>query len=148
MSRKRLSNHVVCQHVEKGAGVSLLISKLLIAASHYQHGTPQDTSPGILLRNVHITIRQYKTDSPKEAARLTNEGFIPLLSNVAGLVAYYGIEAGEDTWVTVSVFETPPGVEESNRVAAEFIKNNPDAARVIKSKPEITAGPVVAHKTK
>jgi len=49
---KRLSNHVVCQHLEKGAGVRLLISKLLIAASHYQHGTPQDTSPGILLRNV------------------------------------------------------------------------------------------------
>jgi hypothetical protein len=27
---------------------------------------------------MHITIRRYKTDSPKEAARLTNEGFIPL----------------------------------------------------------------------
>jgi hypothetical protein len=48
----------------------------------------------------------------------------------------------------VSVFETPAGAEESNRVAAEFIKKNPDAARVIKSKPEITTGSVLAHKTK
>jgi hypothetical protein len=48
----------------------------------------------------------------------------------------------------VSVFETPAGTEESNRVAAEFIKNNPDAARVIKSKPEIIAGSVSAHKAK
>jgi hypothetical protein len=64
------------------------------------------------------------------------------------LVAYYGIETGEDSWAIVSVFETPAGAEESNRVAAEFIENNPDAARLIKSKPEITAGPVLAHKTK
>ena len=78
---------------------------------------------------MHITIRRYKTDSPKEAARLTNEGFIPLITKVAGFVAYYGIETGEDSWATVSVFETLAGAEESNRVAAEFIKNNPDAAR-------------------
>jgi hypothetical protein len=97
---------------------------------------------------MHITIRQYKTDSPMEAARVTNEGFIPLLSKVAGLVAYYGIETGKDSWTTVSVFETPAGAEESNRVAAEFVKNNPDAARLIKSKPEITVGPVLASKTK
>jgi hypothetical protein len=97
---------------------------------------------------MHVTIRRYKTDSSKEAARLTNEGFIPLISKVAGFVAYYGIETGEDSWTTVSVFETPAGTEESNRVAAEFIKNNPDAARVIKSKPEIIAGSVGAHKAK
>jgi hypothetical protein len=97
---------------------------------------------------MHITIRKYKTDSPKEAAQITNQVFIPVFSKIAGLVAYYGIEAGQDSWVTVSVFETPAGAEESNRVAAEFIKNNPDAARVIKSKPEITVGPVLAHKTK
>jgi hypothetical protein len=97
---------------------------------------------------MHVTIRRYKTDSSKEAARLTNEGFIPLISKVAGFVAYYGIETSEDSWTTVSVFETPAGTEESNRVAAEFIKKNPDAARVIKSKPEIIAGSVSAHKTK
>ena len=46
------------------------------------------------------------------------------------------------------MFETPAGAEESNRVAAEFVKNNPDLARLIKSKPEITAGSVGAHKVK
>jgi hypothetical protein len=97
---------------------------------------------------MHVTIRRYKTDSPKEAARLTNEVFVPLISKVAGLVAYYGIETGEDSWTTVSVFETPAGTEESNRVAAEFIKNNPEAARVIKSKAEIIAGLVSVHKAK
>ena len=73
---------------------------------------------------MHITIRKYKVDSPKEVARLVNEGFFPLIKKVAGFVAYYGIETGEDGWAAVSVFETPAGAEESNRVAAEFVKNN------------------------
>jgi len=57
---------------------------------------------------------------------------MPLISKIAGLAAYYGIETAEDSWTTVSLFGTPAGVKESNRVAAEFIKNNPDAARLIK----------------
>jgi hypothetical protein len=97
---------------------------------------------------MHITIRRYKTYSPKKVARLANERFIPLTSRVAGFVAYYGIETGKDSWTSVSVFETPAGAKESNRIAAEFTKNDPDAASVIKSKPEITAGSVLAHKTK
>jgi hypothetical protein len=97
---------------------------------------------------MHITIRRYKVDSPKEVTRLVNEGFFPLISKVAGFVAYYGIETGEDGWVSVSVFETPAGTEESNRVAAEFIKNNPNLVRLVKSPPEVVAGSVVAHKTK
>ena len=73
---------------------------------------------------MHITIRKYKVDSPKEVTRLVNDGFFPLIKKVAGFVAYYGIETGEDGWASMSVFETPAGSEESNRVAAEFVKNN------------------------
>jgi hypothetical protein len=96
---------------------------------------------------MHVTIRQYKTDSPKEVTKIVNEGFFPLITKVTGFVAYYGVETGENSWVSVSVFETPAGAEESNRVASEFIKNNPNLARLIKSKPEIIAGSVGAHKT-
>jgi hypothetical protein len=98
---------------------------------------------------MHIIIRKYrKVDSPKEITRFVNESFLPLISKVAGFVAYYGIETGEDSWTSVSVFETPEGAEESNRVAAENIQNNPDLARLVKSKPEITAGSVGAYKAK
>jgi hypothetical protein len=77
-----------------------------------------------------------------------NEGFFPLIAKVAGFVAYYGVQTGEDGWASISVFEAPAGTEESNRVAAEFVKNNPDLQRLIKSKPEIIAGSVGAHKAK
>ena len=97
---------------------------------------------------MHITIRRYKTDSPKEVTRIVNERWFPLIKKIAGFVAYYGIETGEGGWASVSVFETPAGAEESNRVAAEFVKNNPNLARLIKSKPEVIAGSVGAHKTK
>jgi len=97
---------------------------------------------------MHITIRQYKTDSPKEVTKIVNEGFFPLITKVAGFVAYYGVEAGEDGWASINVFETPAGTEESNRVAAEFVENNPNLQRLIKSKPETIAGSVGAHRTK
>jgi hypothetical protein len=97
---------------------------------------------------MHITIRRYKTDSPKEISKSVDEGFLPLVGKVAGFVAYYGVETGEDSWASISVFETPAGAEESNRVAAEFVKNNPNVARLLKSGPEIIAGSVGAHKTK
>ena len=75
-------------------------------------------------------------------------GFFPLIKKVAGFVAYYGIETGEDGWASMSVFETPAGAEESNRVAAEFVKNNKDLSRLIKSAPETVAGSVAAHTAK
>ena len=59
---------------------------------------------------MHITIRQYKTDAPKEVTKIVNEGFFPLITKVAGFVAYYGVETGEDGWASISVFETPAGL--------------------------------------
>jgi hypothetical protein len=97
---------------------------------------------------MHITIRRYKTDSPKEVTRIVNERWFPLIKKIAGFVAYYGIETGEGGWASVSVFETPAGAEESNRVAAEFVKNNTDLSRLIKSPPEVVAGSVGAHTAK
>ena len=97
---------------------------------------------------MYITIRRYKTDSPKEVTPIVNERFFPLISNVAGFVAYYGIETGEDGCLSISVFETAAGAEESKRVAATFIRDNPGLARLVKSPPVAVAGSVVAYKAK
>jgi hypothetical protein len=94
---------------------------------------------------MYIMIRRYKTDSPTEVARFAIEGFFPLIADVAGLVVYYGTESGEHSWASVSVFETAAGADESNRIIAKFIKDNPDLARLLKARPEVVAAPVVAH---
>jgi hypothetical protein len=71
---------------------------------------------------MHITIRRYKTEAPKEVTRIVNERWFPLIKKIAGFVAYYGIETGADGWVSISVFETAAGAEESNGVAAKFVR--------------------------
>ena len=62
-------------------------------------------------------------------------------------VAYYGIETGEDTCLSISVFESAAGAEGSDRVAAKFIRDNPDLARLVKSPPVPVAGLAEAGKT-
>ena len=94
---------------------------------------------------MYIMIRRYKTDSPTEVTRFANEGFFPPIADVAGLVAYCGIESSEHSWASVSVFETAAGAEESNHVAAKFIKDNPNLARLVKSPPIAVGGLVVAY---
>lgn len=51
------------------------------------------------------------TDSA-EAARLVNEGFVPLVRQVSGFVAYCWIEAADGVIVSTSVFQDQAGAEE------------------------------------
>ena len=94
---------------------------------------------------MHATVRRYEgaTDS-REMARLVNEGFLPIISEVPGFVAYYLVDAGDGVVFSTSVFEDQSGAEESNRRAADYIQQN--LASMLPNPPQITAGEVVAHK--
>jgi len=96
---------------------------------------------------MHIAIRRYKTDSAAEVTRQVTQGFVPLISNLPGFVAYYGIEAGPDVWASVSVFETAAEAEESSRLAADWRKKNKDITHLAVLT-EIFVGKVIAHKMK
>ena len=76
------------------------------------------------------------TAHQRAVTRFVNEGFFRLIANVTGVVAYYGIETGEDSWAAVGGFEMAAGAEESNRVAEKFVRDNPDLARLLKAPPE------------
>ena len=93
--------------------------------------------------NAYLTVRRYDgvTDS-KEAARRVKDEFIPLISKLPGFIAYYWVDEGDDIMVSVSVYETREAEEESNRIAAEFVKNH--IGPLLPNSPQITAGPVVA----
>ena len=56
---------------------------------------------------MYAAIRQYKTTpgSNPEIARVAIEGYLPIISKVPGFVAYYGLEADDDEYVAVAVFE-------------------------------------------
>ena len=94
---------------------------------------------------MYATVRRYEgVTDPKEAARQVNEGFLPIISQVPGFVAYYWVDAGNGVMVSTSVFEDQAGAEESNRRAAEYVREN--MAPLLPNPPQITAGDVVASR--
>lgn len=78
---------------------------------------------------MYATVRRYEgVTDPTEAARHVNEGFLPIISQVPGFVAYYWVDAGDGVMVSTSVFEDQTGAEESNRRAADYVRENQESS--------------------
>jgi hypothetical protein len=86
-----------------------------------------------------------KPGSTSEIIRKVKEGFIPIVSSVPGFVAYYLVNIGEDTMMTVSIFQDKAGAEESGNRAADWVKA--DLAPLMAGPLEIMVGEVAVHKT-
>jgi len=82
---------------------------------------------------------------PSEVTRLVEEGFIPIISEIPGFVAYYWVDAGEGVMVSTSVFEHKDAEEQSNWRAGDFVAQH--LAPLLPNPPQITAGEVVGHKS-
>jgi len=96
---------------------------------------------------MYATVRRYEgVTDPSEAGRRVNEGFVPLISQNPRFVAYYWVDVGGGVMISTSVFEDKAGAEESNRRAAEWVRQN--LAPLFPNPPQITAGEVVAYKAK
>lgn len=92
---------------------------------------------------MYASIRRYRTADPEEVRRLVEVKFLPILRMQPGFVSYTLVHAGNGVMVSVSVFETRAGADESNRMAAEWAAQN--AAPLLQGRPDITQGEVVAH---
>jgi len=79
-----------------------------------------------------------------EVAQRIKENFVPIISQVPGLVAYYVVNLGDDMLATISIFEDQAGAEDSARRAADWVKR--DLAPLMASPLEIMVGEVVVHK--
>jgi heme-degrading monooxygenase HmoA len=75
---------------------------------------------------MYVAIRRLKAQpgSIDEAIQRVENGLVPILSSVPGFVEYYAVQVGEDVGLTISVFETQEQAEESNRKAADWVKQN------------------------
>jgi hypothetical protein len=92
---------------------------------------------------MYATVRRYEgvTDSA-EAGRRVSEGFVPLINEIPGFVAYYWADAGGGVMVSTSVFEDQAGAENSTERAADWVQEN--IAELLPNAPQVTAGEVVA----
>ncbi|MFF7358347.1 hypothetical protein ACFZA1_37830 [Streptomyces filipinensis] len=92
---------------------------------------------------MYAVVRRYEgVTDPAEAGRRVDEGFVPLLRQVPGFVAYYWVDAEEGVMVSTSVFEDQAGAEESIKRAADFVRDN--LASLLPNPPQVMAGQVVA----
>jgi hypothetical protein len=94
---------------------------------------------------MYVAVRRYEgvTDAQK-VAKLVDEDFLPIISEMPGFVAYYCIDAGDGVMVSTSVFEHKDAEEQSTFRAGEFVAE--DLGRLSPNPPQVTAGEVVAFK--
>ena len=94
---------------------------------------------------MYIAVRRYEgvTDT-KKVAQLAREGFLPIISEMPGFVAYYLVDAGDGVTVSTSVFEHKEAEEQSNFRAGEFVAEH--LAPLMPNPPQVTAGEVAAYK--
>ena len=95
---------------------------------------------------MYAAVRRYEgVTDPSEVARQVDEGFIPIISEMPGFVAYYFVDAGDGVMVATSVFEHKDAEEQSNWRAGQFVAQH--LAPLLPNPPQITAGELVAHKS-
>ena len=93
---------------------------------------------------MYVAVRRYEgVSDPKEAGRISNEGFVPIISAMPGFVAYYFVDAGDGVMVSISVFEHKDAEEQSTFRAGEFVAEH--LAPLLPNPPQVTAGEVVAY---
>ncbi len=95
---------------------------------------------------MYVAIRQYGllTNEPiEEVLHGIREGFIPIIRNAPGFLAYYALDCGGGTLASISVFEHRAGAERSNRLAEDWVGRTLTSA--LPTSPEIIVGEVGAH---
>src|SRR5215218_5386999 len=95
---------------------------------------------------MYVAVRRYEgvTDSHK-VRQVAEEGFVPIISEMPGFVAYYWVDAGDGVIVSTSVFEHKDAEEQSTYRAGEFVQEH--LAAFYPNPPQVTAGEVAASKT-
>ncbi len=100
---------------------------------------------------MYATIRRYTAkdanasrDTFTELKRRLEHHFLPMLQEVQGFHCYYAINANDRELVTVSIFESQSGAQESNRRAAEFVRKDPLKDQL--SAPEVIEGDLLLSK--
>ena len=98
---------------------------------------------------MYATIRRYESVDQNRETELTkkvNESLMPRLSKLPGFSSYFLIEAKDGIMTSINLFDTSAHADESNRVSAEWIRDE-KLESALPNPPKVTLGEVVAFKT-
>ena len=94
---------------------------------------------------MYVAVRRYEgVSDPQKVAEVAREGFIPIISEMPGFIAYYLVDAGDGVMVSTSVFEHKDAEEQSNWRAGDFVAEH--LAPLMPNPPQVTTGEVEAYK--
>jgi hypothetical protein len=99
---------------------------------------------------MYATIRRYESvdqSRTSELVKKVDETLVPRLSKLPGFSGYHLIEAGNGVMSSVGFFETSVQVDESTRVASNWVREE-KLETALPNPPKITTGEVVVHKTR
>ena len=94
---------------------------------------------------MYAAVRRFEgVTDPQKVVQVAEEGFVPILSEMPGFVAYYLVDAGDGVTVSTSVFEHKAAEEQSTFRAGEFVAEHLEP--LMPNPPQVTAGEVVSYK--
>ena len=99
---------------------------------------------------MNSTIRRYESidqSRKSELVKKVDESLLPTLSELPGFNGYSLIDAGDGVMTSVSFFDTAAQADESNRIAASWLREQ-KLETALPNPPKITSGDVVVHKTR
>lgn len=94
------------------------------------------------------TVRRYELDPSaiNEVVRKIKDGFVPIISKAPGFRSYDVVTTQDGVLTSITTYDQRAGAEESNRLAADWIKKN--LAGVVPNPPRVTAGELSVHLAK
>ena len=96
---------------------------------------------------MYAVVRRYEgVSDPKKVAKVAEEGFVPIISEMPGFVAFYWVDAGDGVVASTSVFEHKDAEEQSTFRAGELVQEH--LAPLVPNPPQVTAGEVDVYKAK
>jgi hypothetical protein len=99
---------------------------------------------------MNCTIRRYESiDQSRKSELVTkvDDSLLPTLCELPGFRGYSLIDAGDGVMTSVGFFDTSAQADESTRIAASWLREQ-KLDSVLSTKPKITSGDVVVHKTR
>ena len=92
---------------------------------------------------MYTAVRLYRVSpgSIDEMVQRVKEEFVPVIKQVPGFIAYYGVQVGDGELVTISMFEDRAGAQESTQRAANWVPQN--VAMFVLGPAEVREGQVV-----
>jgi hypothetical protein len=99
---------------------------------------------------MYATIRRYDAvdqSRTSELVKKVDETLVPRLSKLPGFGGYHLIEDGNGVMSSVGFFETSAQVDESTRVASDWVREE-KLETALPNPPKITTGEVIVHKTR